>query len=183
MASPFVAGLAALVLREAPQLSGYQVRNIILQNVNTFSSLNGKVLTSGRVNALKTMQAAISSVNLSSYNPAYTPVYKTDRSVASVASSSGGAAGCGLVKAGALLGGGSQFSDDDSSSGGGSSSGGIAVVVMLLAGLTLVPAVMSLLGRAAFWPSIPRATTSILTKSLDSKPDGQGGVDQDRAGT
>lgn len=132
MASPFVAGLAALVLREAPQLSGYQVRNIILQNVNTFSSLSGKVSTSGRVNALKTIQAAISSVNVSSYNPAYTPVYKTDRTLASVGSSSGSAAGCGLVKAGALLGGGSQFSDDDSSSGGGSSSGGIAVVVMMI---------------------------------------------------
>ncbi len=53
MASPFVAGLAALVIREAPQLSAYQVRGIIMSSVNTFSDLNGKIATGGRVNALK----------------------------------------------------------------------------------------------------------------------------------
>ncbi len=36
----------------------------------------------------------------------------------------------------------------------------IAVAVMLLAGLTLVPAILSLLGRAAFWPFIPRLLTA-----------------------
>lgn len=133
MASPFVAGLAALVLRESPQLSGYQVRNIIMQNVNTFSAFSGKVSTSGRVNALKTIQSAISSVSVSSYNPAYTPVYKADRTVASLAGPSASAAGCGLVKVGALVGGGSaSFSGDDSSSGGGSSGGGIAVVITMI---------------------------------------------------
>ena len=133
MASPFVAGLAALVLRESPQLSGYQVKNLLMQNVNMFASYSGKVSTSGRVNALKTIQAAISSVNISSYNPAYTPVYKADRSVASASSTSSSPAGCGLVKAGALLGGGSRFSGDDSSSGGGGASGGnVAVVLMMI---------------------------------------------------
>ncbi len=36
----------------------------------------------------------------------------------------------------------------------------IAVAVMLLAGLTLVPAILSVLGNAAFWPFIPRLQTT-----------------------
>lgn len=40
MASPFVAGLAALVVREAPQLSAYQVRSIVLASVDTFVLLS-----------------------------------------------------------------------------------------------------------------------------------------------
>lgn len=34
----------------------------------------------------------------------------------------------------------------------------IAIAVMLLGGLTLVPALLAVLGRAAFWPFMPRAT-------------------------
>jgi len=36
----------------------------------------------------------------------------------------------------------------------------IAVAVMLLAGLTLIPAILSVLGRAAFWPFSPKLATA-----------------------
>ncbi len=98
MAAPFVAGLAALVLREAPQLSPYQVRNVIMSSVDNISAFNGKVSTSGRVNALNTIQTAINQSSVATYSPAYTPVYKTDRGVAAEETTAP-KAGCGLVKA------------------------------------------------------------------------------------
>lgn len=98
MASPFVAGLAALALREAPQLSPYQIRNLIMSSVDSISAFNGKVSTSGRVNALRTIQTAVSQANVASYSPSYSPVYKTDRAVASEEAAAP-ASGCGLVKA------------------------------------------------------------------------------------
>ncbi len=100
MASPFVAGLAALLIREAPQLSGYQIRSLIMSSVNSIPNLLNKVSTSGRVNALKATQAVIAQAGASSFNPSYSPVYKSERGVASEAPAEGaGAAGCGLVKA------------------------------------------------------------------------------------
>ncbi len=97
MAAPFVAGLAAQVLREAPQLTGYQVRQIITQSVDVVSGLANYVSTSGRVNALTTVQNAISSVSSQSFQPVYmevSPVDNTSRSPQSM--------GCGTISAGAL---------------------------------------------------------------------------------
>ena len=97
MAAPFVAGLAALVVREAPQLSAYQVRSILLASVDTFVSLNGKVAGSGRINAFKTITNAKAQVSTAPWSPSYTPDYKTSRSTASEEAAP--KAGCGLVKA------------------------------------------------------------------------------------
>lgn len=98
MASPFVAGLAALAIREAPQLSAYQIRGLILSSVDTSNFLNGFALTAGRVNALKTIQSAKNQVSTTAWSPVYSPVYKVEQS--SVASEDKGkAGGCGLVKA------------------------------------------------------------------------------------
>jgi len=69
-----------------------------MSNVDSISSLSGKVSTGGRVNALKTIQAAIAQVNTASYSPVYSPTYKADRSTASD-DSAAPKAGCGLVKA------------------------------------------------------------------------------------
>ncbi|MBC7419626.1 MAG: S8 family serine peptidase [Bdellovibrio sp.] len=128
MASPFVAGLAALVLREAPQLSAYQVRSIILGGVDVFSSLNSLISTSGRVNAYKTIQSAKTQTSTMAWSPSYSPVYKADRSTASTSEPAPAAAGCGLVKA--IL--------EDSSGGGGPTQGmaGNAAVVL---GMILLP--------------------------------------------
>ncbi len=135
MASPFVAGLAALLIREAPQLSGYQIRTIILSATNKFSSFTNKVSTGGRVNALKATQDAISQASAASFNPVYTPVYKSDRGVASdISADSAGGAGCGLVKA--VSAGASSFVSGSGSGGSGTGFGGglgnMAVVLVMV---------------------------------------------------
>lgn len=97
MAAPFVAGLAGLVIREASQLSAYQIKGIVLSSVDTVSSLATRVQTSGRVNALKAIQAAKANVTTQSWSPAYAPSYKSEsRSIASESAPAAG--GCGLVK-------------------------------------------------------------------------------------
>ncbi len=149
MASPFVAGLAALVSREAPQLSGYQIRSIVMASVNTFAAFSGKVSTSGRVNALRAIQNSVSQVSTASYNPAYTPVYKMDRSVAAEQPGAK-AGGCGLVKAGALAGGGSNFSENGPPSGG---LGNLGVIFVMI----LIPAVVAATLRRK--TSVPVAVT------------------------
>jgi len=78
MAAPFVAGLAALAIREAPQLSAYQVKGIILGSIDYKVSLNNRVQTSGRVNALKSIQGAVNNAQTISWNPTYSPEYKVE---------------------------------------------------------------------------------------------------------
>ncbi len=99
MATPFVAGLAALAIREAPNLSAYQIKGLIMGAVDAKSGLINRVQSGGRVNALKTIQAAVTANSQTAYwTPAYSPSYKVDaRSVASDAS--GGSGGCGMVRA------------------------------------------------------------------------------------
>lgn len=55
MASPHVAGLAALMLAQNPALTTAQIRSIIFGTVDTKSSLTGKVATGGRINAQKAL--------------------------------------------------------------------------------------------------------------------------------
>lgn len=98
MAAPFVAGLAALALREAPQLSAYQIRGVIMSAIDVSPHLNGYSQTGGRVNALKVTQIAQAQVSAQAWSPSYSPVYKSEFS--SAAPESGGkAGGCGMVKA------------------------------------------------------------------------------------
>lgn len=99
MAAPFVTGLAALIFREAPQLSSYQVKNIVLGSVDTYSTLSGKILTGGRVNVLKSIQAAKTQTDTAAYSPSYSPSYKSERAPAASSSEAPAAAGCGLIKA------------------------------------------------------------------------------------
>ena len=96
MAAPFVAGLAAYAWREAPQLTGYQVKQMIMASVNTKASLANKVSTQGRVNALNLINLAKSSVTVLASQPAYKPSYGSSDLASESAKSSGG---CGLVKA------------------------------------------------------------------------------------
>jgi len=97
MAAPFVAGLAALIIREAPQLSGYQVKGIILGQVDVKPVLSTRVQSSGRVNVLKSIQSAINNQGVAAWSPSYS--VNVQRSIASESAASQNAAGCGLVKA------------------------------------------------------------------------------------
>ena len=58
MATPFVAGVAALVKSTNPLLTNNQIKNIIFNNIDVKPSLSGKVNTSGRLNAYKAVLAA-----------------------------------------------------------------------------------------------------------------------------
>lgn len=96
MAAPLVAGLAGLVLREAPNLTGFQIKNLIMNTGNSVASLAGKVQSGKRVNLNASVLAATSEFSTA----AAQPVYKAEnlsgqgsREVASEAS----AGGCGLV--------------------------------------------------------------------------------------
>ncbi|MFM6928141.1 MAG: S8 family serine peptidase [Bdellovibrio sp.] len=92
MATPFVAGIAALALRENPSLTGYQLKQKVMETVDSLNTLSGKVSTSGRVDSASLIQNVQASVDVASFQPEY----KTARAPASEAA--GGAAGCGLVK-------------------------------------------------------------------------------------
>jgi subtilisin family serine protease len=102
MATPFVAGLAAMAMREAPQLTGYQIKNILLDKSAKFSQLAGKVASSGRIDALALISEAKAEASVQSSQPGYNPSYLAERSSASDSTPK---TGCGLVSAALLKGG------------------------------------------------------------------------------
>lgn len=98
MAAPFVAGIAALALREAPSLTGYQLKNLILSTAIPFSQLSGKVYTGARVDAYGLVSQAKSNYQTGASQPEYKPSYADSREPASAqASSPKTRGGCGLV--------------------------------------------------------------------------------------
>lgn len=131
MAAPFIAGLAAMLLREAPNLSGYQLKDLLVHSVDTSVSFSGKIYAPGRVNALKAMRSTKGLQNTASVVPAYTPTTPS-RALASESSGSSGGGGsgggCGTISAINGL----------RNGGPGAGSGSTAVVVILLMMLPLV---------------------------------------------
>jgi Tfp pilus assembly protein PilZ len=71
MAAPFVAGLGAMIYREAPNLTGYQIKNIIIATVNPVSGLSTKIFTSGRVNAYNAITESKNETSIQSIQPGY----------------------------------------------------------------------------------------------------------------
>ena len=57
MASPHVAGVAALAWSAAPSATSTQVRDAIFAGVDSIPSLQGKSVTGGRLNALQTLES------------------------------------------------------------------------------------------------------------------------------
>jgi len=55
MAAPYVSGLAGLIKTMRPDYTNIQIRDAILKNVDIKSSLSGKTLTEGRINASRTL--------------------------------------------------------------------------------------------------------------------------------
>jgi subtilisin family serine protease len=56
MATPFVSGVAAMLWAERPDATVSQIKQAILESVDSVASLNGRVITGGRLNAYKALQ-------------------------------------------------------------------------------------------------------------------------------
>lgn len=100
MAAPFVSGVAAMVVRESPNLTGFQIREILAEKIDAVSTLSEKVITGGRINALQAVEQAKLLAGADPYQPQYTPSQKTSvgetRSLASEGGVKSGG-GCGTV--------------------------------------------------------------------------------------
>lgn len=94
MATPFVSGTAAQMKVSSPGMLGYQLKEILLAQLDQVAQLQGKVSTSGRLNSSNAVDFAKTAV-VQATQPVYTASYD-DRQLASNMT---GAAGCGLVKA------------------------------------------------------------------------------------
>ncbi len=57
MATPFVSGVAGLVLSVEPNLSAKELRDRLVGTVDRLDSLRGKVSSGGRVNAARAVGA------------------------------------------------------------------------------------------------------------------------------
>ncbi len=55
MATPYVSGVAALIIANEPNISMEKLRERILKSVDKIDSLNGKVVSGGRINAAKAL--------------------------------------------------------------------------------------------------------------------------------
>lgn len=130
MAAPFVAGVAGLILREAPNLTGYQIRNIILNTVTTSGSLSSKVSSGGRVDAYDSVTASQGEVGSAAYQPSYKAEVRSPASVSS-ASAETAAKGCGTVSSIMARG-----------IGGGSGTGSSPGFLVFILGMTLVPLII-----------------------------------------
>ncbi|MFZ4404496.1 MAG: S8 family serine peptidase [Pseudobdellovibrionaceae bacterium] len=110
MASPFVAGLAAMALREASQLTGYQIKQLIQGQVDVKSNLSTKISTSGRVNLYKSILQAQALTSASASQPVYIATYAEEKTSSGGGGGSGssdgggGKGGCGLVSTASLTG-------------------------------------------------------------------------------
>lgn len=70
MATPFISGLAALIMRESPSMTGYQVKNLVASSAQQISSLLSKTSTKSRMNAYYGLTAAKTAVVATS-QPSY----------------------------------------------------------------------------------------------------------------
>ena len=59
MAAPHVAGAAAILKSRFPKLTSKQLKEILMNSVDKVSSLDGKVITGGRLNLSKALQLAV----------------------------------------------------------------------------------------------------------------------------
>lgn len=98
MAAPFVAGIAAMALREAPALTGYQLKNLIVSTAVQVGTMAGKIKSGSRVDAYSLVSQAKSNTQTLASQPDFKPSYESNREPAAEAQSSPkSSGGCGLV--------------------------------------------------------------------------------------
>ncbi len=97
MATPLVAGVAAMMVNEQPNMTGYQLRNIILQSADVEGDLNNKIQGNRRLNSMSSVATA-KAATVDPSQPKYV-IYPSsdDRELAS-SIASGGGSGCGIIK-------------------------------------------------------------------------------------
>ena len=144
MATPLVAGIGGLILREAPLLTGYQLKEIILETVDTVPNLSQKISSGGRVNVAAAVRAAKNVAQAQGYLPNYT-MSAPERGLASESNSNSGSSGgsgggCGTVSVIKAFG---DSSSDDNSPWSGGSSRFLPILMMMM-----VPVVFWILLRA-----------------------------------
>lgn len=106
MAAPFVAGMAALALREAPSLTGYQLKSLLISTAKPIGTLTNKVQSGSRVDFYNLISQIKANPNIGGSQPDYKPVYTEERSLASESSQEPAPkskGGCGMVST-ALMG-------------------------------------------------------------------------------
>jgi subtilisin family serine protease len=96
MAAPFVSGTAAQMKVNSPNMLGYQLKSILTTQFTPVAQLNGKVMTSGRLDSSSAVSYAKTAAVMTT-QPAYSITYGADRQLAS--SIAGGGGGCGTVRA------------------------------------------------------------------------------------
>ncbi len=160
MAAPFVAGMAAMVFREAWNLTGYQVKNVITSTVNPITSLSTAVSTGGRVNDYNAVTAAKLNASISASQPVY--VASAPSGYRAPSSDASSASGCGLVSA--LSAGGFGVGGGASGAGGAS-----AVVVLMLLPLAVMLYVKKAAQREAHRNSRRQHERFVMNSSISLK--------------
>jgi hypothetical protein len=99
MAAPFISGISALALRESEHLTGYQLKQMIIDSGFVSSHLTNKISTSKRVAPLELIRSSQQNALQGSFQPSYVPVYLADeRRVVSSENTKKKSTGCGLVE-------------------------------------------------------------------------------------
>ncbi|MCS6837896.1 MAG: S8 family serine peptidase [Bdellovibrionaceae bacterium] len=97
MAAPFIAGVAALVMSERPDLTAYQVRNLIFNSASHLPSLMQKVTEGSRVQVLATILNSQSHLIGERNPPPYDPSGGSNASRAPASQEGAKAGGCGMI--------------------------------------------------------------------------------------
>lgn len=92
MATPFVSGTAGQMKVASPDMLGYQMKSILLNETQKFSQLSGRVYTGGKLDIGKSISTS-GGVYVSHSQPSYSVKYLSARGLASENSMGG----CGLV--------------------------------------------------------------------------------------
>lgn len=90
MAAPFVSGAAAMILNESPDMTGFQVKEIIINSSDSISALSSKTSSGSRIN-LQTALELAQTTAVSNYQP------KVDAGRAPASNDGPAAAGCGTI--------------------------------------------------------------------------------------